>query len=279
MADDDISWHFDGDNAAWYSRVDAFLDKFKSPHTRRAYTSAITSLEKWVQDKHISMELLSRWEAQTFVEHLEVKRLAFSSIRRDVAALSGFYAFMLKESVVPYNPFDRILIKAEEPPKQPLIIPDPDEINLILDEVPPIEKAIIQTIINTGFYSGTLPTLEQQGDYYIGICKGKPLVEAGKPGIVLPPVVIAAIKAGGLDEKRPFADFSATAIERRINNHVSQLHGAGLIRAAYSCLGFRNYFAVQEFTTNRDIYRLSKMLGHTALQTTQNYLWRLGMDA
>jgi site-specific recombinase XerD len=277
--DQDISWYFDGDNVVWYEKVDVFLGKFKNLHTRRAYTAAITTLEKWVQDNHISMELLSGLEAQAFIDHLETKKLAFSSIRRDAAALSTLYTFMLKESIVVYNPFNHVILKAGEPHKEPLIVPNSDEIKLILAEVPLIEKAIIQTIISTGFYSGTLPTLKWRSNGYKAICKGKLLTEIDKFGITLPPNVITAIKAAHLDEEKPFADFSATALERRVNNHVGRLHEAGLLQAAYSCIDFRNYFAVQEFTANKDIYRLSKVLGHTALQTTQSYLWRLGIEA
>jgi site-specific recombinase XerD len=275
--DHDISWYFDGDNDAWYTKVDAFLEKFKNLHTRRAYTAAITTLEKWVRDNHISMELLSKLEAQTFIDHLEAKKLAFSSIRRDAAALSTLYAFMLKESIVVYNPFNHVILKAEEPYKEPLIVPSPDEIKLILAEVPLIEKAIIQTIISTGFYSGTLPTLEWQGNCYKAICKGKLLTEIDKSGITVPPHVITAIKAAHLNEEKPFADFSATALERRVNNHVGRLHEAGLLQTTYSCIDFRNYFAIQEFTTNKDIYQLNRALGHTTLQATQSYLWRLGI--
>jgi site-specific recombinase XerD len=126
--DHDISWHFDGDNVVWYKKVDEFFGKFNNLHTRRAYTAAITTLGQWVQDNHISMELLSRLEAQTFIDHLEAKKLALSSIRRDAAALSTLYAFMLKESIVVYNPFNHVILKADEPHKEPLIVPNPDEI-------------------------------------------------------------------------------------------------------------------------------------------------------
>lgn len=43
--------------------------------------------------------------------------------------------------------------------------------------------------------------------------------------------------------------------------------------------GFRHYFAVQFLRRGGDLYRLSKILGHKNIQTTQIYLRSMGIDA
>jgi integrase len=123
-----------------------------------------------------------------------------------------------------------------------------------------------------------LPTLELKGGKYHGKSKGKALTEGQAAGITLPAAVIEAVKAAGLDVKKPFAWINANAIERRINYHIGKLHQAGKIGAAYSCHDFRHYFAVQEYKKDKDIVRVSKLLNHSNVSITQNYLRGLGVS-
>jgi len=123
-----------------------------------------------------------------------------------------------------------------------------------------------------------LPTLELKAGKYHGKSKGKALTEGQAAGITMPPAVIDAVKAAGLDVKKPFAWINANAIERRINYHIGKLYKAGKIGAAYSCHDFRHYFAVQEYKKDKDIVRVSKLLNHANVSITQNYLRGLGVS-
>jgi len=114
---------------------------------------------------------------------------------------------------------------------------------------------------------------------YHGKSKGKALAENDTAGITLPPEALDAIRAAGLDIKKPFiwetrqrTKNNANAIEGRINYHIEKLYKAGKIGAAYSCHDFRHYFAKNEYEKDRDIYRLSKLLNHANVAITQTYL-------
>jgi hypothetical protein len=51
----------------------------------------------------------------------------------------------------------------------------------------------------------------KKGDKYYGTSKGKKLTEVQTSGITLPAAVLEAIKAAGLDMKKPFAWITAKA--------------------------------------------------------------------
>lgn len=61
------------------------------------------------------------------------------------------------------------------------------------------------------------------------------------------------IRAARLDSRRPFAGTTE-----------SKLAESGTISAAYSAHDFRHFYAITEFRKDRDVYRVSKLLGHTA---------------
>jgi site-specific recombinase XerD len=71
---------------------------------------------------------------------------------------------------------------------------------------------------------------------------------------------------------------SANTIEGKINRHMKALHSEGKIAAAYSCHDFRHYFAVKEYTENKDIFKLSKLLNHKNIAVTQEYLESLEIE-
>ena len=97
--------------------------------------------------------------------------------------------------------------------------------------------------------------------------------------MTLPRVALEAITAAGLNDKKPFEGLTVNAIEKRIGYLSKKLYGAGKIKAAFSCHDFRHFYAVTEYTKNKDIFRLSKLLNHAGIQVTQNYLRSLGIEA
>jgi site-specific recombinase XerD len=274
---------FEHDDDEWYKKIDEFLSKFDNPHTKRAYSAAITEFGKWTHEHRTNMRHFTGLEAEEYLKYLLLyRKLSTASVRRDIAALTTFYNFVYAYTGLS-NPFNKVTTQfdelSEELPENIYRIPGTEEIKVILGEVPAVEKAIILAIVNKGFYSGALPTLEKKDGHYSAMHRGNALMENDKPYFDLPKTVILSFKAAGLDENKPFAEFSATAIERRINNHVGKLYHAGLINAPYSCRDFRYYFSIHDFEKTHDIYRLGKILGHTNFQTTQNYLRRLGVGA
>ncbi|MDR0441928.1 MAG: tyrosine-type recombinase/integrase [Treponema sp.] len=57
---------------------------------------------------------------------------------------------------------------------------------------------------------------------------------------------------------------------------IARLYKAGKINAAYSCHDLRHYYAITEYKVDRDIHRVSRLLGHASIQVTEHYLKGLG---
>lgn len=262
-----------------YSRErETFLNDTRSAHTRRAYAAALGRLETWASRERINPLGMTAAQADQFIRSLNAGGRAAASIRRDIAAASAFFSFLERYHAAVKNPIRGTKLR---PPKKNIkdtVIPTPEEFAAIITAMPPIERAIVETLAGRGLRAGALPTLEKKGTRYTGTSKAKELKEGNAAGITLPASALDAIKAAGLDIKKPFAGLSGNAIENRINTKMQKLYKAGKIRAAYSCHDFRHYFAVREYQKNKDIFRLSKLLNHAGVQITQTYLRSLGIE-
>ena len=262
----------------WRKERDTFLSDAKSPHTRRAYAAALDKLEAWASREGMNPLNLAATHADHFIRALKAEGRAATSTRRDIAAVSAFYTFLERYHAMIKNPVRGTRIRPPNENKKETVPPSAKDYKTIAASVPPVERAMLAAMALRGLRAGALPTLELKAGKYHGRSKGKALTEGQAAGITLPVAVIEAVKAAGLDAKKPFAWTNANAIERRINYHIGKLHKAGKIGAAYSCHDFRHYFAVQEYKKDKDIVRVSKLLNHANVSITQNYLRSLGVS-
>jgi integrase len=256
----------------WRKERETFLTDARSEHTRRAYADALGKLEAWANREGINPLECTPMQADAFIRELKTEARAAASVRRDVAAVSAFYTWLERYHAAVKNPVRGTRIRPPNENKKETVIPTPAEYRIIIDALPPLEKAIVVTLAVRGLRAGALPTLELKAGKYHGKSKGKPLKENNTAGITLPREALSIIRATALDIKKPFAWITANAIERRINYHIGKLYQAGKIKAAYSCHDFRHYFAVSEYNKRKDIYRVSMLLNHANIAITQTYL-------
>jgi site-specific recombinase XerD len=269
----------------WHTKRETFLSDAKSEHTRRAYSAAMDKLEAWTNREGINPLELTAATADQFIREIKAHGKSAATTRRDIAAVSAFYTFLERYHAAIKNPIRGTRIRPAKENKKETVIPSAKDYKIIISALPDIERAIVITMATRGLRAGALPTLELKNSKYHGKSKGKILTENDIAGITLPPEAITAIKAAGLDLKKPFSwktkqgtVNTANAIEGRINYYIGKLYGAGKISAAYSCHDFRHLFAIQEYKKNKDIFRLSKLLNHAGIQITQIYLKSLGVE-
>ena len=269
----------------WQKEKESFLDFTQSKHTRRAYAAALLWLEEWTNKKGVNPLELTASHADRFIHDMKAEGKAANSTRRDIAAVCAFYSFLERDTDGKIkNPVRGTKQRPKKENKKEIVVPSEAEYKKIIEEVPPMERAIVITMASRGLRAGALPNLEIKGKKYHGKSKGRVLEENGTEGITLPTEALEAITAAGLDIKKPFAwktrqktANSAAAIEGRINYYIGKLYKEGKISAAYSCHDFRHFFAVREYEKNKDIVRLSKLLNHAGVQITQTYLKSLGV--
>jgi len=269
----------------WNKKKETFLNDTKSQHTRRAYAAALYKLETWVNREGINPLELNAATADQFIRELKAEGKAAATARRDIAAVSAFYTFLERYHSAIRNPIRGTRIRPPKENKKDIVIPSAPDYKTIIAELPSIERAIVITMASRGLRAGALPSLELKNGKYHGKSKGKNLTENNTAGITLPPDALKAIKAAGLDIKKPFTwktkqgtENTANAIEGRINYYIGKLYQSGKITACYSCHDFRHLFAVQEYKKNKDIFRLTKLLNHAGIQITQTYLKSLGVE-
>jgi integrase len=241
----------------------------QSQHTRIAYSAAMGRLDAWAAVKKISPLELTPAQADDFIYSLKGGRSA-ASVRLDVSAASSFYTWLERRHSGIKNPFRGTRARPAKKAAEKIEIPSEGEVEAIVRGLPAYEAAAVAVMAFRGLRAGILPTLSISGDRFFGRSKGKDISGA------LPSAALDAIKVAGLPLRGPFAGVVPNTLEKRIARAVARLHGEGKVQAAYSCHDFRHFYAVSEYRKDRDIHRVSKLLGHASILVTENYLKGLG---
>jgi site-specific recombinase XerD len=242
-----------------------------SKHTRRGYASALARLEAYADRVKISPLELTPTRADDFIYSLKGNAAA-ASIRRDVAACSSFFTWLERRHEGIKNPFRGTKARPAEKTKKDLVIPNAAEVKKIITALPAFEAAAVSVMAFRGLRIGGLPEMEITGDRFKTRSKGK--LQSG----TLPGNVLTAIKATKAPDKRkPFAGIKQEALARRIEYHIGKLFNTGKIKAAYSCHDFRHFYAVTEYSKDKDIKRVKDLLFHSGIQITERYLRGLGI--
>lgn len=77
-------------------------------HTRAAYAQDLGDFARWCAEHELDPLLLHRVHLDAYVEDLGRRGAAASTVRRRLAALSGFYSYAVEEGAMPRNPATRV---------------------------------------------------------------------------------------------------------------------------------------------------------------------------
>jgi len=186
----------------------------------------------------------------------------------NISAASAFFTWLERRHNIIRNPFRGTRARPRRKAKKTLLIPDENDMQQTIGYFSGSTKAAVVVMAKAGLRVGALTTLTIRDGKYTCITKGKE-----QKGI-LTPEIIKVLKPLG---SRPFAERTSGGIAESVKYGVNALFKKGLIKEKYSCHDFRHYFAVQEYSRDKDIYRISKLLNHGNISITQNYL--RGLDA
>jgi integrase len=206
-------------------------------------------------------------EADDFIYSISAEGRSSASTFLDVAGASSFLTWLSRRHKTVTNPFRGTRARPKKIAKKELLIPNEAELEIIIDHFKGSTKAAVIVMAKAGLRIGALPSLSIRDGKYTCQTKGKQ--QQGK----LTPEVLKALKPFGA---KPFAERTAAGIRESVVYGMETLHEAGKIRARYSCHDLRHSFAVSEYRKDKDIYRVSQLLGHHNISITQTYLRCLG---
>jgi len=238
--------------------------------TKAVYREAIANLLRWARKNKIDILLMSYAQADDFIYSLTG---APKTIRLKVAAISSFYSFLERRHSAVKNPIRGTKARPQDKTVKPTEIPTNEELRIIIDSLPDYEKLAVSVMAYRGLRIGALNKLKIWGNGYSTFSKGKEIYGEFSDDI------ISLLKKSPFNNKTPFGDYSTGALKVRIIRATKKLHKEGKINAPYSAHDFRHYFAVSEYQKDKDIYKLSKMLDHSNIATTQVYLKSLKIIA
>jgi len=241
----------------------------QSAHTRTAYQAALCRLDTWAGRQKINPLEMSPAQADDFIYSLRGERAA-ASIRLDIAAISSFFTWLERRHSEIKNPFRGTKARPAKKAERKPIIPSTEEVQTMLRELPAYEAAAVAVMAYRGLRAGALPELSIFGGKFTAHSKGKDTSGA------MPLEALEKIKVASLPLRGPFAGVLPNTIEKRVARAIGRLHKAEKVQAGYSAHDFRHYYAVTEYRKDKDIHRISKLLGHASIQVTETYLRGLG---
>jgi len=242
----------------------------QSAHTRTAYKVALGRLDTWAERQKISPLEMTPAQADDFIYSLKTQERSSASIRLDTAAASSFFTWLERRHAGIKNPFRGTKARPAKKSVRGFAVPSAEEVETIICELPAYEAAAVSVMAYRGLRAGALPELTVSGGKYKTHSKGK------DAAIVLPPEALEKIKAANLPLKKPFTGVLPNTLEKRIVRAIDKLFKDRKVQGKYSAHDFRHFFAVTEYRKDKDIYRVSKLLDHTSIQITENYLKGLG---
>jgi site-specific recombinase XerD len=231
--------------------------------TKITYSQAIAELERYVNKNGINLFLMNYAQADDFIYSLEGSP---NSKRLTVAAASSFYSFLERRHSSVKNPIRGTKARPTAKTIKEIVVPDDDDMVVILNTVPQLEKVAIFVMAYRGLRVGALNRLKVWGGRYHSYSKGKEI--QGE----LSDEILEVIKKGILDNKTPFNSYTTNALKLKIYRATMKLFNAGKIKSAYSAHDFRHYYAISEYRKDKDIYKLSKLLDHSNISITETYL-------
>jgi integrase len=247
-----------------------FLESFPSAATREAYGRALAQLEAFARRRGRSVLELRPRDADAFIRAVEGSA---ATVRLRAAGASSFYGFLERETEGRIkNPFHGTRSRPPSMRKRILEIPSEEELSILLEAVDPHSElgAAIAVMAYRGMRVGGLPELTIKGGRFWTRSKGKDL--SGELGTA----AVEVLEAAGLPLRAPFAGLTARKIADRMRRATRRLAAEGKLEAAYSVHDLRHFFAVREYRRTKDLYRVSKLLGHASIQVTETYLRGLG---
>ncbi|MGH7847525.1 MAG: site-specific tyrosine recombinase/integron integrase [Candidatus Binatia bacterium] len=264
-----------------------------SPHTLRNYLSDLRQFHEFVRGSFESdageQELLRRVDVCLVRAYLArlTKVCSKSSIGRKLAAVKGFFRFLLREGCVSRNPLVGLATPKQDKPLPPFLSVD-DAFRLLgvnqgTSHLERRDRAVLEVLYSTGTRVSELVSLNWgEIDFNLGIIR---VVGKGSKERVVPigETALQELREYGLEQRKKWqrklkgeepvflnargARITTRSVARIVEKH---LKAAG-IAVKMGPHGLRHSFATHLLNGGADLRLIQELLGHSSLSTTQRY--------
>jgi integrase/recombinase XerC len=269
------------------------LQRNVSPHTLRNYLSDLKQFEGFLDqrakenaEKKIPLEAVTVHVVRAYLASLS-KHNRKSSIGRKLAALKGFFRYLLREKKIQSDPLAWISTPKQEKPLPAFL--SVDDVFLLLggiqgDGLLTIrDRAILETLYSTGVRVSELVGLDWNDvDFQLGIIR---VVGKGSKERIVPigEMALKALRKYGDEQAikwRRAAKGQAPVFlnhrggritTRSVGRLVEKYLKAAGIAVRMGPHGLRHTFATHLLNGGADLRVIQELLGHASLSTTQRY--------
>lgn len=242
-----------------------------SPKTTKAYVHALSGLAGHYRK---TPDRLDNDQIQDYLNHLITERkLAWSSVNVVLSACRCFYRGVLHRDETKFS------IPPRKKPKQLPLVLSVEEVMAILEATDNLkQQALLMTVYGAGLRVSEVVSLQPD---HIESSRMMIRVEQGKGQkdryTILPQRLLDLLRLYwseyrpkqwlffGQNRKKPI---SIDAVQK-IYNHAKEKAGITKGRGIHT---LRHCFATHMLDQGTDIYTIQKMLGHTSLRTTAQYI-------
>jgi integrase/recombinase XerC len=279
----------------WIGQYESYLrlERNVSPHTLRNYLSDLRQFDEFLgrrakenAEKKIPLEDVTVHVVRAYLASLS-KHNKKSSIGRKLAALKGFFRYLLREKKIQRDPLALISTPKQEKPLPAFLSVD-DVFRLLAgiqgEGILTLrDRAILETLYSTGVRVSELVGLDWNDvDFQLGIIR---VVGKGSKERIVPigEVALQRLRDYGAEQsikwKRAakgdmpvFLNHSGRRITTRSVARVVEkyLKAAG-IAVRMGPHGLRHTFATHLLNGGADLRVIQELLGHASLSTTQRY--------
>lgn len=265
-----------------------------SPHTLRNYASDLRQFHRFLVDREglrdsnekINFGRIDLQEVRAYLGSL-AKVSRKSSIARKIAALRGFFRYLVKGKVIERDPFALISVPKQEKPLPAFLSVD-DVFRLLgsLKGSGPLnlrDRAVLEVLYSTGVRVSELVGMNWSDvDFQLGIVR---VVGKGSKERIVPigEVALQALRDYGDEQRRTLGHAAKGETAVFLNRRGRRITTRSIARVVEKQLraaeipirmgphGLRHTFATHLLNSGADLRVIQELLGHASLSTTQRY--------
>ncbi len=257
-----------------------------SPKTIKAYRHDLLQTAEWADRAGLAPDEVGHRDLRRYAASLSGQDLAATSIARKLAAIRGFYAFLLRTGRVTQNPAD--LVSAPKADSKLPTVLTAQQMETLLDRVPartPLEmrdRAMLELAYSCGLRSEEVISIETdsidfdseqidvvgKGSRHRRLPMGEPAQRAVEVYLARGrPCLVSDRSEKALFLSRNGRRLSPSDVTRRLAIWVREAAGTGGI----SPHALRHSFATHLLEGGADLRTIQELLGHSSISTTQVY--------